>query len=223
MSTSDNARLEQALQILEILKKVYPDAKPLLNYQNCFELLVATILAAQCTDERVNKVTPALFEKCPTPGEMLCLRQSDLEAMIRPTGFFRNKAKNIKELCYALSNEYDGEVPQTIEELVKLPGIGRKTANVIAGHCFGKPAVIVDTHFKRVTARLGLTTQTNPDKLEADVRSFLPEQHQTALSDVINWHGRYRCKARKPECPQCEIRHLCKFKEKTTVSISGEN
>jgi endonuclease-3 len=215
MSSSGNDTKERALKIFGILKDVYPDAKPLLNYSNAFELLVGTVLAAQCTDARVNQVTPLLFEKCPAPADMLCFSQKELEAIIRPTGFFRNKAKNLKELCFALSDRHHGEIPGTIEELVKLPGIGRKTANVIAGHCFGVPAIVVDTHFIRLSGRLGLTQESKPEKIEQALRVIIPEEIQTQFSDIINWHGRFRCKARKPDCPACEVAHLCPYPEKT--------
>jgi endonuclease-3 len=207
----------RVLEIIKLLKKAYPDAKPLLNYRNPYELLIGTILAAQCTDERVNQVTPALFAKWPAPRDMLCASQQELEDIIRPTGFFRNKAKLIREACFALSERYNGRLPDTIEELVKLKGVGRKTANVVVGHCYGKPAVVVDTHCSRVSRRLGLTENTDPVKIERDLRALVPESEQTVFSDVINWHGRFRCKARKPQCPQCEIEYLCPFPEKTPV------
>jgi endonuclease-3 len=215
MSTSNSEKSERARKIFDILKKVYPDAKPLLDYRNPYELLIATVLAAQCTDARVNQVTVALFSKCPTPRDMLCVPQKDLETIIKPTGFFHNKARNIKALCFALSDKYDEKIPETIEELITLPGIGRKTANVIVGHCFGKPAIIVDTHCIRVSGRLTLTEETKPEKIEEDLRAIIPEEIQTQFSSVINWHGRYRCKARKPECPACEVRSLCPFPDKT--------
>ena len=202
-------------EILKRLKKAYPDAKPLLRYRNPYELLIGTILAAQCTDERVNQVTPALFAKWPTPRDMLCAVPQELEEIIRPTGFFHNKARLIREACFTLSEKYDGRLPDTIEELVKLKGVGRKTANVIVGHCYGKPAVVVDTHCGRVSRRLGLTQNTDPVKVERDLRALVPEAEQTAFSDTINWHGRFRCKARSPQCPQCELEDLCPFPEKT--------
>jgi endonuclease-3 len=205
----------RVLEILKILKKAYPDAKPLLNYRNPYELLIGTILAAQCTDERVNQVTPALFEKWPTPQDMLCATPQELEEIIRPTGFFHNKARLIREACFTLSEQYNGHLPDTIEELVKLKGVGRKTANVIVGHCYGRPAVVVDTHCSRVSRRLGLTANTDPVKIERDLRALVPESDQTVFSDVINWHGRFRCKARQPQCPACAIEHLCPFLEKT--------
>jgi endonuclease-3 len=214
MSSSANENSARAAKILAILKRVYPDAKPLLNYRSPYELLIGTILAAQCTDARVNLVTPALFEKFPTPQDMLCASQAELEALIRPTGFFRNKSRLIREACFTLSEKYGGRLPDTIEELVTLKGVGRKTANVIIGHCYGKPAVVVDTHCTRVSRRLGLTAEKDPEKIERELRTLIPEKDQTLFSDVINWHGRFRCKARSPLCPACEIEHLCPFPDK---------
>lgn len=214
MNSLENERKERALKIFGVLKTVYPEAKPLLNYENAYQLLVATILAAQCTDERVNMVTPELFRRFPDARSMICAQVSELEQIIKSTGFFRNKTKNLKKLCFALIEKHEGNIPDTIQELVALPGIGRKTANVIIGHCYNKAALVVDTHFKRVTARLELTQETNPDKIELDLRSVIPESIQTKFSDVINWHGRFRCKARKPECEQCEINSYCPFPKK---------
>lgn len=214
MNSSNTEREKRAFEIFNILDAVYPDAGPLLNYKNAYELLVSTILAAQCTDERVNSVTPKLFEKYPDPQSMLCAHVNDIEEIIRPTGFFRNKTRNLKKLGFALAEKYQGQLPDSIEELVTLPGIGRKTANVIVGYCFDKPAIIVDTHFKRVCARLQLTEQTNPDKIEKDIRSFFPESLQTRFSGAINFHGRFRCKARKPLCAQCEIISFCPYPDK---------
>ncbi len=218
MSSLPTERKKRAREIHEILIKVYPDARPLLTYKNAYELLVATILAAQCTDERVNTVTPALFTRFPDAHGLLEADEKELEEMIHPTGFFRNKTRNLKNLGAALVERYAGRVPETIEELVALPGIGRKTANVIAGYCYHKPAVIVDTHFKRVTGRLKLTDNTNPDKIEKDLRFLLPEEIQTAFSGAVNFHGRYRCTALKPQCPVCEIKALCPFPDKTPAS-----
>jgi len=214
MNSSNTEREKRALDIYHILDAIYPDARPLLNYKNTYELLVATILAAQCADERVNTVTPQLFEKYPDPHSMLCAQVKDIEEIIRPTGFFRNKTRNLKKLGFALAEKHQGQIPDSIAELVDLPGIGRKTANVIVGYCFNKPAIIVDTHFKRVCTRLQLTAQSNPDKIEKDIRSFIPEQLQTKFSGIINFHGRYRCKARKPLCAQCEITSFCPYPDK---------
>ncbi len=205
----------RAREILAVLRKVYPGAKPLLDYRSPWELLMATILAAQCTDERVNLVTPALFAKYPGPAALAAAPLEDLEAIIRPTGFFRNKARLMRECSRALDERYGGRLPDAIDELVTLKGVGRKTANVIVGHCFGKPAIVVDTHFGRVTRRLGLTAENDPVKVERDLRAIVPETDQTLFSDVVNWHGRYRCHSRKPLCPQCEIERLCPYPDKT--------
>jgi len=221
MSTSKSGKsagapdAERARKILAVLRKVYPGARPLLDYRSPWELLMATILAAQCTDERVNKVTPALFAKYPGPAELAAARSEELEEIIRPTGFFHNKARLMREASRALHEEHKDRLPDTIDELTALKGVGRKTANVILGHCYGKPSIVVDTHFGRVTGRLGLTTERDPVKIERDLRALVPEADQTVFSDVVNWHGRYRCKARKPLCPQCEIAALCPFPDKT--------
>jgi endonuclease-3 len=209
---------KRALEILAILRRTYPDARPLLNYRSPFELLMATILAAQCTDERVNQVTPALFARFPGPRELAAASTEELEEIIRPTGFFRNKAKLMKEASAGLAERFGGRVPDAIEELVTLKGVGRKTANVIVGHCYGKPAVVVDTHCGRVARRLGLTANSDPVKIEADLRALIPEKDQTAFSDAINWHGRFRCTARKPLCPACEVESLCPYPDKTVRS-----
>jgi endonuclease-3 len=214
MNSLGSEREKRALEIFDILVKIYPEAKPLLNYRNAYELLVATMLAAQCTDQRVNTVTPELFEKYPDPHSMFCAQVKDIEEIIRSTGFFRNKTRSLKKLSFALIERYQGKLPESIDELTELPGVGRKTANVIAGYCFDKPAIVVDTHFKRVVGRLELTKETNPDKIEKDIRSFFPEQRQTQFSGALNYHGRYCCKARKPECYHCPIERLCPYPDK---------
>ena len=202
-------------KLLAILEEEYPDTKSLLNYGNAFELLIATILAAQCTDERVNQVTVELFTCYPDPHSMSRAPQEELEELIRSTGFFRNKARGIRGASQGLVERFDGKMPGTIEELTSLTGVGRKTANVVAGRCFGVPAVIVDTHLKRVAARLGLSEAKNPDKMEMELRELIPEDIQTRFSQVCNLHGRYCCKARKPECPRCVVTDLCSFPDKT--------
>ena len=206
---------KRVLKIFEILKIKYPDPLPLLDYTNPFELLIATILAAQCTDERVNKVTPLLFKQFPIPVKMAPANLSELEEIIRSTGFFRQKAKSIKNASRALLDNYNGKVPKSINELAGLPGVGRKTANVVAGNCFGVPAIMVDTHFKQVATRLGLCTSKNPDKIEAEIRNIVPEELQTRFSLVMNYHGRFCCKARKPLCAGCGVERLCLFPKKT--------
>jgi endonuclease-3 len=187
-----------------------------LDFRNAFQLLAATILAAQCTDERVNQVTPALFARFPDAARLAKARQAELEEMIRSTGFYRNKAKSLLGMARALVECFGGEVPETIEELVTIPGVGRKTANVLLGACFGKPAIVVDTHLKRVAARLGLADAPDPDKVEAQLRALVPVERQTRFTWVIGEHGRRVCAARKPRCPECPVRKLCPYPDKTS-------
>lgn len=205
---------KHAQKIINILKKAYPDPKPLLHYHNHFELLVATILAAQCTDERVNQVTPELFKAYPDASTMAKATLADLERLIHATGFFRNKARNLKNLAITIDKSFQQDLPQSVEELIKLPGVGRKTANVITAHLFNKASVIVDTHFKRVTRRIGFVSQEDPEKIEKEIKSFLDMDFWTDFSSLINYHGRNYCKARKPLCSQCPIEKLCSFKNK---------
>lgn len=207
--------IERAHKIYQVLSSTYPDPHPLLIYSNAFELLIATILAAQCTDEQVNKVTRVLFTSFPDAVAMASAPLAALEEIIHSTGFFRQKAKSIKNVSTALTERHNGKVPVSIDELAGLPGVGRKTANVVAGNCFGVPAVIVDTHFKRVAARLGLCTASHPDKIEAEIRGIVPEELQTRFSLAVNYHGRYCCKARKPLCYECGVKEFCPFPEKT--------
>jgi len=187
-----------------------------LKFGNPFELLAATILAAQCTDERVNQVTPALFKKFPDAARLAPARQEELEGIVRSTGFYRNKAKSLLGMSRALVERFGGQVPRTVEELVTIPGVGRKTANVLLGACFGRPAIVVDTHLKRVTARLGLAFDADPDKIELELQELLPERDRTRFSWVIGEHGRRVCAARKPRCPECPVRELCPYPDKTT-------
>ncbi len=197
-------------KIIEILKKSYPEAECSLTFRNPFELMIATILSAQCTDARVNKVTPSLFTQFPDAQEMANASQQEIEAIIQSTGFYRNKAKNIREACKILTKEYGGKIPDTIEALVKLPGVGRKTANVILGNAFHKPAgVVVDTHVKRITFRLGLTHQKTPEKVEQDLNLKIPEKYWVLLPHWLIHHGRKICLARKPNCSECPLTGLC--------------
>lgn len=204
-------RQKKALDILNILKTLYPQGKTLLNYETPFQLLIATMLAAQCTDDRVNMVTPALFAPYPDCRKMAEAPVEKLEELIRSTGFYNQKAKNIKATSKILKETYRGEVPCDIETLITLPGVGRKTANVMAGIYFKKPAIIVDTHFKRVLKRLGLTASENPDIIEREMKELIPPARQLPFSQTVNFHGRNRCKARKPDCPGCEIINYCDF------------
>lgn len=206
---SKDALTQRAARIAAALRETCPDPESALNFRNAFELLVATILAAQCTDERVNMVTKDLFRKYPRPQDFLRLPQETLEQEIHSTGFFRNKAKAIKALAAELLANHNGEVPGTMDALTALPGVGRKTASVVLGNCFGQPAIVVDTHVKRVAARLGLTSNSNPDKIEFDLRALLPEKDWWHFCNALTWHGRRFCMARKPNCAACPIAALC--------------
>jgi len=200
---------ERAAKINRALAKAYPDARCLLDYSNARELLLATILAAQCTDKKVNEVTATLFKRYPSAGDFANATQEELEAQIRPTGFYRNKAKSVIATCRALVERFGGEVPQTIEELTSLPGVGRKTANVVLGNVFGQPAIIVDTHVLRVAARLGLSKATEADKMELDLQRLLPQKEWTPFSHRIGFLGRQGCFARKPAHDRCAVRQWC--------------
>jgi endonuclease-3 len=192
------------------LARHYADAQCALHFSSPLELLIATILSAQCTDERVNMVTPELFRQFPTSEDLAQAPQSEIERIIQSTGFFRNKAKNIKECCRRLVEGYGGEVPQDLESLVRLPGIGRKTANVVLGTAFGIPSgVVVDTHVGRLSIRLGLTNQTDPVKVERDLMAVLPRQEWIAFSHRMIHHGRRICVARNPKCEICPLNDIC--------------
>lgn len=204
----------RARRIYEALTALYPDVKCTLDHQTPHQLLVATILAAQCTDEKVNQVTPALFERYPDVRAFAEADIVELESIIRPTGFFHQKAKAIIASAQDILSRFDGQVPETIDELITLQGVGRKTANVIIGVAFGKPAVIVDTHVKRIANRLGLTANTDPDRIETDLREILDESFYTIFNHLIVAHGRTVCKAQKPQCPDCGLLELCPFGKK---------
>ncbi|NLD36284.1 MAG: endonuclease III [Desulfatiglans sp.] len=199
----------RADKIYAKLDPIYTMEKTALNYRTPFQLLVATILSAQCTDKQVNKVTPALFKKYKTPQEFLNAPIEDIEEAIRSTGFYRNKAKNIKGCCEGLVNMYGGNIPRTIDEMIKLPGVGRKTANCVLGATYGVPGVVVDTHVKRLAMRMGLTGSDNPDKIEEDIQKIVPEDRWRRFSDILIYHGRAVCSARKPEHNKCAIADLC--------------
>ncbi|MCX8064080.1 MAG: endonuclease III [Candidatus Hydrogenedentes bacterium] len=202
---------EIANEIYKRLSKLYPNAKCTLNYRSPFELLIMTIMASQCTDERVNLVCKGLFEKLKTPHDFAKVSQKTLEKLIRPVGFYRNKAKCIIEASKLIVKQYGGEVPNRMEELLKLPGVGRKTANVILGECFNTPGIIVDTHCKRVSKRLGLTSSDNPLKIEIDLMHLLPREKWTFFSHLLVFHGRKVCKAKKPTCSECILADICKY------------
>jgi endonuclease III len=198
-----------ARQSLKALAKLYPDAVCALKHQSPLQLLVATILSAQCTDVRVNIVTPALFAKYPDAAAFANAERSELEVMIKSTGFFRNKAKNIIDCCKAIVEQHGGEVPASLDELVKLPGIGRKTANVVLGDAFGIPGITVDTHVGRLSRRLGLTKHEDPVKVEHDLMALIPEKEWTKFSHRMIFHGRQVCFARKPKCDECAMKSFC--------------
>lgn len=203
---------QRVLKIFPILKKTYPDATVSLNYKNPLELLIATILAAQCTDARVNIVTKDLFQKYRSPQDYLDVPLEELAEDIRSTGFFNNKAKSIQAACRSILDKFGGRVPDTMEELLQLSGVGRKTANVILGNCFGKPAIICDTHMLRLAKRLGLSNQTDPVKLEFELMEIVPKEKYggwTQFSHCIVFHGRACCTARKPRCSECPIAKYC--------------
>ena len=202
--------------VIARLKKRYPDAKCSLNYKNPLELLIATILSAQCTDERVNIVTKDLFKKYKTAKDYARARHAILEGDIRSTGFYKNKAKSIINCCKKISQNHEGSVPDTLEELVELDGIGRKTANVILGNAFNTPGITVDTHVKRIANRLGLTKNQDPVKIEYDLMELIPQKAWTHFSHLIIFHGRNTCMARKPLCGECVIEDYC-----PKVGVSG--
>lgn len=203
-------RSERAAALVAALPRIYPAAHCELDHRNPLELLVATILSAQCTDKRVNIVTRELFRVCRTAADYVALPQEQLEEIVKTTGFFRAKAKNIKSCCAALVAQHSGEVPRTMEALTQLAGVGRKTANVVLGNAFGiNVGVVVDTHVQRLSQRLGLTKQTMPEKIETELMKLISQERWTLFSHWLIWHGRRRCFARKPDCPGCEIAHLC--------------
>jgi len=197
-------------RIISRLKKAYPDAHCELNYSNPLQLLVATILSAQCTDKRVNLVTQSLFKQYPAARDFAQAPPGALEEDIKSTGFYRNKAKSIRAACRAMVEKYGGQVPPSMEALVQLEGVGRKTANVVLGNAFGlAEGIVVDTHVARLSSRLGLTDNTAPEKIEADLQRLVPREDWTLLSHLLIWHGRRRCGARNPDCAGCEVKDLC--------------
>ena len=202
-------RIKRVKKISEILDPLYTREKTALEYRTPFQLLISTILSAQCTDKQVNAVTKDLFKKYFSPSDFLSAPIAELEANIRSTGFFRNKAKSIKGCCKGLVDQHGGEVPSTMAELIKLPGVGRKTANCVLGAAFGVPGVVVDTHVKRLSIRLGLTENKNPDKIEKDIEKLLPEERWRRFSDILIYHGRAICNARKPNHAGCPVFRHC--------------
>jgi endonuclease-3 len=199
----------RAKAIYRLLSKSYPNVRCELDYSNSFELLVATVLSAQCTDKRVNQTTPALFKKYKNVKKMASADRKDIERIIKSTGFFRAKAKNIKGLSEKILTEFNGKVPNNLEDLITLPGVGRKTANVVLGHAFNIPGITVDTHFGRLSRRFGWSKENNPVKVEFEVAGLIPEKEWTNLSQRMIWHGRRVCHSRKPACGACSLAKLC--------------
>lgn len=207
---SKKARQIRTAEIIAGLKQVYPEAHCELNYRNPLELLIATILSAQCTDKQVNIVTENLFRNYPSATSFATAPLNELEQAIRRIGLFRNKAKNIKACCQTLIEQFHGEVPRTMDELISLAGVGRKTANVVLGNAFAiNEGVVVDTHVARLAQRFRLTSAKTPEKIEKDLQQLVPRDDWTQLSHWLIWHGRRRCEARSPDCPNCELAHLC--------------
>jgi len=203
------AKQKRVLEIIKRLRKLFPNVKCALDHDTPFQLLVATILSAQCTDERVNKVTAVMFKDLKTPADYIKISQAGLEKYIRSTGFFRNKAKNIKGMAKVVADKYKNKLPNTLEELTQLPGVGRKTANVILGNAFGIPGITVDTHMGRLARRLGLTALKDPVKVEFALNEIVPKKDWTEFSHLVIHHGRGDCDARKPLCEQCVLNDLC--------------
>lgn len=202
-------RRRRAARVVRTLARLYPQAKCSLDYHTPLQLLVATILSAQCTDDRVNRVTPALFARYPDAAAFARADQAELERMIQSTGFFRNKARSIIACCRAIVEKHGGEVPGTMEELHSLPGVGRKTANVVLGNAFGVPGLVVDTHVQRLSRRMGLTAEKTPEKIEQDLMQVIPRKSWVAFGHQMIYHGRKVCKARKPNCTQCALGTFC--------------
>ncbi len=201
-------------KIIRILSKEIPDASIALKFSNPLQLLIATILSAQCTDVKVNQVTPDLFKKYRTAKDFAESNLATLEEEIRPTGFYRNKAKSLQKCCQELVKRFGGEVPKTLDDLVTLPGVGRKTANVLLGNAFGIPGIAVDTHVHRLSRRIGLTKNDDPVKIEFDLMEIVPKEEWTHFSNLLIWHGRKTCVARKPLCGICPIRKECDYGSK---------
>ncbi|WP_414858386.1 endonuclease III [Phormidesmis priestleyi] len=210
MTRKISAKKQRALEILIRLKRLYPDAPCTLDYETPVQLMVATILSAQCTDARVNLVTPELFRRFPDAAALAGADVAELENLVRSTGFYRNKAKNIQAACQMIMTEFGGQVPRMMEDLLRLPGVARKTANVVSAHAYGvNLGVTVDTHVKRLTYRLGLTKNTDPVKIERDLMKLIPQPDWENWSIRIIYHGRAVCMARNPQCDRCELADLC--------------
>jgi endonuclease-3 len=209
-ATEDStARIRRARKIVKVLGETYPDAHCELDFSTPLELLAATVLSAQCTDQRVNAVTPALFARFPDAAALASADREELESIVAPTGFFRQKSKTLQSLGQALCDRYGGEVPGRLDDLVTLPGVGRKTANVVLGDAFGVPGITVDTHLGRLARRFAWTRQEDPEKVEVDLMAIFPRKDWTLMSHRVIWHGRRRCHARRPACGACPVARWC--------------
>lgn len=202
---------DKAKKVIDVLEREHPNPKIALNFKTPLQLLIAAILSAQCTDERVNKITPILFKKFKTAKDFANSSLKELEASIKPTGFYKNKARNIQSCCKGIVRDFKGNVPETLEELVMLSGVGRKTANIILGNVFGKQAIAVDTHVKRVSSRIGLAKSNNPDKIEQELCSIISENKWTLAANLLILHGRNTCKAKMPLCEICKVKGYCDY------------
>ncbi len=211
-------------EIVKILKERYPDAKCSLDFQTPFEMLVAVMLSAQCTDERVNKTTPEIFAKYSTPTDFANIDIEELEKLIHPCGFYKNKAKNIKACAKMIMEKYNGEVPKTMEELIELPGVGRKSANVVMLEAFGDAkGIAVDTHCKRIANKLGLSNEKEPEKIEKDLLKIFDKEDYKDINHLLIWHGRNTCDARKPKCEECVLKEICKEYNKNDTKCIENN
>jgi endonuclease-3 len=214
-AAGNKGRAAPVAEVVSRLAQAHPDAKLALDFASPLELLVALILAAQCTDAKVNEVTPGLFRRFPTAAALAEVEQDELEGWVRATGFYRQKARAVRACCQALVDRFGGEVPRDFDHLLGLPGVGRKTANILRSNAFGLPGIGVDTHVGRLSQRLGLTTQTDPDKIEADLTTIVPLADQIRFCHLLQFHGRRVCIARKPDCPKCVLGDICPFPGKT--------
>jgi endonuclease-3 len=212
MSRESKAELAaRAERLVDALLAAHPDAHCELRHRGAYQLLVATILSAQCTDKMVNSVTPKVFARYPSAKQLAAAAASELEALIRPTGFYRSKARSLLGMARAVVERHGGRIPRSMDDLVRLPGVGRKTANVVLGNAFGGPGMVVDTHVGRIARRLGLTKNEDPEKVERDLMALVPERHWTRLSHALIFHGRRICGARKPRCEQCPLHADCRY------------
>jgi len=208
------------IKVLQILKEYYPDATCSLDFETPFQMVVAVMLSAQCTDERVNKTTPELFKKYGTPEAVYKMELSELERIIHPCGFYKNKAKNIKSTAEMILKEFNGEVPKTMDELMKLPGVGRKSANVVMLEAFNSPqGIAVDTHAKRISNKLGLSKNSDPEKIEQDLSKVIPKEYYYDANHLLVWHGRKTCVARSPKCGECPVYDYCKNREEIRTRV----